>query len=273
MAFIDTLLEIQHRHNSLLCVGLDTDPARIPVSLQKSEDPVLEFNRRIIEATSDLVCAYKLNVAFYEAMGSEGWQALHRTLDLIPKGIVVIGDAKRGDIGNTSQMYAKSLFEDFGFTATTASPYMGEDSVAPFLTDAERGTFVLAVTSNPGAKDFQHLRINGTPLYEHVVKKVSRWNKNRNCGLVVGATRPAALKRIRALAPSLPILIPGIGAQGGDLTSAIRHGSSAKGDLAVINASRSILYASNKDDFADAARKEASLLRDTINNVREKYFG
>jgi orotidine-5'-phosphate decarboxylase len=272
MNFSRLLAGLQTRTNSLVCVGLDTDPAKLPPALQGREDAVVEFNRRIIEATGDLVCAYKLNLAFYEAAGERGWSMLHRTLSFIPEGIITIGDAKRGDIGNTATMYARALLTVFGFRATTVNPYMGFDSVEPFLRDPERGAFILAVTSNPGAKDFQYLKVGAHPLYERVIRKVRSWDTNGNCGLVVGATRPGELRRIRALVPAMPILIPGIGAQGGDLKSAVRYGCTGDGLLAVINASRSILYASTGDDFADAARRATTGLRDEINRYRAAYF-
>jgi orotidine-5'-phosphate decarboxylase len=272
MNFAGHLAEIQAKTNSLVCVGLDTDPAKIPPSLRGRDDAILEFNRRIIEATLDLVCAYKLNLAFYEAAGQAGWSMLRRTLALIPGSVITIGDAKRGDIGNTAALYARTLLTDFGFGATTVNPYMGFDSVEPFLRDPARGAFILAVTSNPGAKDFQYQKVGGHPLYERVIRKVKSWNREGNCGLVVGATRPRELRRIRELVPSLPILIPGIGAQGGDLKSAVRYGCTRDGLLAVINASRSILYASAGDDFAEAARNATTTLRDEINGHRATCF-
>jgi orotidine-5'-phosphate decarboxylase len=179
-------------------------------------------------------------------------------LKLIPKSVITIGDGKRGDIGNTAERYAKSLFDDFGFDSVTVNPYMGFDSVEPFLTDPEKGVFILALTSNSGSKDFQHLKVGTTPLYEKVVRTVKKWNKkNENIGIVVGATHPRELQCIRKIVPDMPILIPGIGKQGGDLKSAIRYGCNKHGQLAVINASRSIIYASSGKDFAEAARAEA----------------
>ncbi len=267
MNFSEFLAETQHSTGSLLCIGLDPDPARLPAALP-GEDTVAEFNRRIIEATADLVCAYKLNLAFYEAAGERGWTALRRTLAYIPKNVITIGDGKRGDIGNTAAMYARALLTDLGFRATTLNPYMGSDSVEPFLRDPEKGAFILAVTSNPGARDFQYLNVGAGRLYERVIRKVRSWNSGGNCGLVVGATRPAELRRIRALVPDMPILIPGIGAQGGDLRSAVRYGCTKDGLLAVINAGRSILYASSGEDFADAARRAAAELRNEINRCR-----
>ena len=273
MNFSQRLRSIQRKNQSLLCIGLDTDINKLPESLFAYGDPIYEFNRRIIDATRDLVCAYKLNLAFCEATGEHGWYTVHQTLARIPEEIITIGDAKRGDIGNSSAMYAKLLADDYEFAATTVNPYMGEDSVKPFLKNAHQGAFILAVTSNPGARDFQYLKVKGHPLYEQVIRRVKVWNTRKNCGLVVGATRPRELRRIRTLAPEMPLLIPGIGAQGGDLRSAVRFGCDARGEMAVINASRSILYASTGDDFAEAARREAESLRAQINALREKQFG
>ena len=257
MSFTQRLRQIQIKQNSLLCIGLDVDEGKIPAHLSTMNNPALEFNRQIIEATHDLVCAYKPNLAFYEAMGEIGITTLRETLKLIPKSVLTIGDGKRGDIGNTAERYAKSLFDDFGFDSVTLNPYMGFDSVEPFLTNPEKGVFILALTSNSGSKDFQRLKVGAKPLYEKVVHTAKKWNKNQNIGLVVGATHPIELKRIRKIVPDMPILIPGIGKQGGDLKAAIRYGCDNHGQLAIINASRSIIYASSGKDFAEAARAEA----------------
>lgn len=270
MAFRDTLRDLQQTRQSLLCVGLDTDPAKLPRSLPRSAEGVLEFNRRIIEATHDLVCAYKINLAFTEVFGPESWHLLRETLRSIPPGIITIGDGKRGDIGNTATQYARMLRETYGFTASTVNPYMGTDSVAPFLEDAAHGVFILALTSNPGARDFQHLRVRSGPLYEAVVRKARRWDRLGNCGLVVGATRPRQLRRIRELAPTMPILIPGIGAQGGDLRQAVRYGCDRHGWMGIFTASRSVLYASAGEDYSAAARTAARALREEINALRDR---
>ncbi len=267
-SFNKRLQEIQRQRNSLVCVGLDADPSKFPVSIRTLEHAVREFNKRIIEATQDLVCAYKPNLAFYEALGERGLSALRETLKLIPGTVMTIGDAKRGDIGNTAERYAASLFDDFGFDAVTVNPYMGSDSVEPFLRRPEKGVFLLALTSNPGSKDFQRLKIGSVPLYEKIVRKAKQWNTADNIGLVVGATHPKELQRVRTIVPDMPILLPGIGNQGGDLKSAIRCGCSKNGYGAVINASRSILYASSGDDFAEAARTETLRMRDEINGLR-----
>ena len=270
MAFHDTLRDVQRSQKSLLCIGLDTDPARLPSPLARTPEAVLEFNRHIVEATHELVCAYKINLAFYEVLGEHFWHSVHETLALIPRGIVTIGDGKRGDIGNTSSYYARTLREVYRFTASTVNPYMGTDAVAPFLEDPDHGVFILALTSNPGARDFQHLRLRKSPLYEAVVRKARRWDTRRNCGLVVGATRPRQLQRIRQLAPSMPLLVPGIGAQGGDLRLAVRYGCDRHGEMALFTASRSVLYASSGPDYASAAHRAARALRDEINSLRTR---
>jgi orotidine-5'-phosphate decarboxylase len=268
MDFVPKLRRIQRKHKSLLCIGLDTDVKKIPQFLFEYGDPVFEFNRRIIEATKDLVCAYKINLAFYESGGEGGWRAMHQTLGAIPEEIITIGDAKRGDIGNSAEMYARLLVDDYKFAACTVNPYMGEDSVHPFLKNREQGAFVLALTSNPGARDFQYLKVSGRPLYEHVVARAKKWNSKKNIGLVVGATRPKELQRIRRMVPDMPILIPGVGAQGGDLKAAVQYGCDAKGELALINASRSIIYASGGENFAVEAREAALAMRDEMNKYR-----
>jgi orotidine-5'-phosphate decarboxylase len=257
MNFTERLQHIQSEQQSLLCIGLDVDEAKLPPCLLSEKNPALEFNKRMIEATHDLVCAYKPNLAFYEAMGERGLATLRETLKFIPQSVVTIGDAKRGDIGNTAERYARLLFDDFRFDSITVNPYMGFDSVEPFLTNPAKGVFLLALTSNPGSKDFQRLNVGTKPLYEKIVQAAKKWNTQHNIGLVVGATHPKELQRIRRIVPDMPILIPGIGKQGGDLKSAIQYGSDKRGQLAIINASRSILYASSGKDFAEAARAEA----------------
>ena len=273
MTFIEKLKKIQQKNNSLLCIGLDTDVAIVPESLYRWGDPQYEFNRHIIDATKDIVCAYKFNIAFYESVGEHGWYTVHQSLARIPEEIVTIGDGKRGDIATSAERQALLLCEDWEFSGTTVSPYMGKDSIEPFIRRKDQCAFVLAVTSNKGAKDFQYLKLNGKPLYEHVVRSVSRWNTKKNLGFVVGATHPRELKRIRALAPKMPFLIPGIGAQKGDLEAAVRYGCTADGNLAIINVGRKIIYASRGDDFAEKAREAALKIRDQINRYRDKYFG
>lgn len=272
MTFRDKLLTAQRKHFSLVCVGLDTDPGSLPDHLRDSADGVLEFNRNIIEATQDLVCAYKPNLAFYEALGSRGWDILRATLAMIPKDVVTVGDAKRGDIGNTAERYAQSLFNELKFDAVTINAYMGFDAVEPFIRSPEHGIFVLALTSNPGSKDFQRLMVGKQPLFEKVVRSCVKWDTGGNIGLVVGATQAKDLRRVRALAPKMPILIPGIGKQGGDLRSSVRFGCDKNGECAVINSSRAILYASKGRDFADAARRETMKLRDEVRKYQADFF-
>lgn len=272
MLFTDKLRLIQRKNNSLLCIGLDTDIDRIPKFLLEYRKPIYEFNRRVIDATKDIVCSYKINLAFYEIIGEHGWHTIHQTLARIPEEIITIGDGKKGDIGNSAERYAKLLLEDYEFDAVTVNPYMGEDSVKPFLKRKEQCAFILTVTSNPGARDLQFLKVNGRPLYEKVLQKIHQWNKKKNCGVVAGTTYPKILKRLRELAPTLPFLLPGIGAQRGDLEAAVRYGCNPEGKLAIISVSRAVLYASSGEDFAEAARAAALKLRDQINRYREKYF-
>ena len=272
MNFNDKLRAIQRKNNSLLCIGLDTDIFRVPEFLLGYHDPIFEFNRRIIDVTKDIVCAYKINLAFYEVVGEHGWYTIHQTLARIPEEIVTIGDGKRGDIGNSAERYAKLILEDYEFDAATVNPYMGTDSVKPFLKRKEQCALILTATSNSGAKDFQFLKVNGKPLYEKVLQKVQKWNRRKNCGLVVGTTHPRVLKRLRQLAPTLPFLLPGIGPQRGDLESAVRYGCDPHGELAILSSSRLILYASSGENFPEAARATALKLRNAINRLREKYF-
>jgi len=265
MNFIEKLTTAARKNDSLLCVGLDPDPELMPGGIR-----VPEFNQKIIDATSDLVCAYKLNLAFYEALGDEGINALKQTIARIPDDIPVIGDAKRGDIGNTAKAYARAVFDVMEFDAATVNPYLGFDSVEPFIRYADKGVFILCRTSNSGAIDFQSLRCETESgyrsLFEIVAMKASQWNTHGNIGLVIGATYPEELGLIRQSHPDMPILIPGVGAQGGDLASAVRYGVDAQGEKAIINSSRQIIYASRESDFAQAARRGASELREQINS-------
>ena len=267
MNFLEKLDKAVKLNNSLLCVGLDIDMSRIPKFLLNKEDPIFSFNKAIIDETRDLVCAYKPNIAFYESYGIYGLQSLMRTIEYLADDIPVILDAKRGDIGHTAAAYAKAIFEVFKADATTVSPYLGHDSVEPFIEYKDKGVFVLCLTSNPGSKDFQ-IGADEPPLFKTVARKVKEWNKNGNLGLVVGATNPQELKDIRTLAGDMPILIPGVGAQGGDLQMAVKNGVNKKGERAIVNASRSIIYASDRDDFAGNAKMLARRLRDDINSYR-----
>ncbi|MFC1977331.1 orotidine-5'-phosphate decarboxylase [Chloroflexota bacterium] len=264
MNFIEKLTGAARKNKSLLCIGLDPDPGMMPDKVG-----VFEFNQAIIDATSDLVCAYKPNLAFYEALGVNGFDALKKTIDCIPDDIPVIGDAKRGDIGNTAQAYATAIFSHFDFDAATVNPYLGFDSIEPFLQYRDKGVLILCRTSNAGAADFQSLRCEvedgSRPLFEIVALRANEWNTHGNIGLVVGATYPEELKLIRQSHPDMPLLIPGIGAQGGDLALTVRYGVDAQGEKAIINSSRQIIYASREKDFAEAARRAALTLRDEIN--------
>ncbi len=260
MSFISKLFNATKKNGSLLCIGLDPNPDLMP------KIDVLEFNKAIIDATHDLVCAYKPNLAFYEALGIEGLSILDKTIEHIPSDIPIIGDAKRGDIGNTAKAYAKALFSAFGFDAATVNPYLGFDSIEPFINYQDKGIFILCRTSNKGALDFQNLCTEGLPLYEVVAQKAKEWNTHGNIGLVVGATYPEELKKVRSICPEMYLLIPGIGAQGGDLASAVKYGVDARGKKAIINVSRQVLYASKGKDFAQAARNVAEKIRNQINS-------
>jgi len=261
--FVSRLLDACRRNRSLLCVGLDPDPGKLPVK------DVFEFNKAIIDATADLVCAYKPNLAFYEALGVRGLQALKKTVAYIPKNIPVIGDAKRGDIGNTATAYARALFGYYKFDAVTLNPYLGYDSVEPFLDYKDKGVFVLCRTSNSSACDFQDLVDNfGMKFYQSVALRAGDWNTAGNVGLVVGATYPEELREIRKLCPEMLLLIPGIGAQGGDLELSVKYGVDANQEKAIIAAARQVLYASKGADYAQAARHAAIELRDSINRYR-----
>jgi orotidine-5'-phosphate decarboxylase len=267
MNFNEKLQKITLKNRSLVCVGLDPDAKLMPEKVG-----IFEFNKAIIEATSDLVCAYKPNLAFYEARGDEGMEALKRTLKCIPADIPVIADGKRADIGNTSRAYAVALFDILGFDAATVNPYLGFDAIEPFLQYKDKNIIILCRTSNAGAKDFQSLLCQTPggmrPLYEIVADKARQWNVNQNIGLVVGATYPEELKTIRGMVPDMPLLIPGIGAQGGDVAVTVKYGVSPQGDKAIINSSRGIIHVSKGRDFAEAARRAAQTLRDEINRCR-----
>ena len=265
----EKLSRIIEKKQSLLCVGLDPDIEKIPEFLRREANPLETFNREIISATADFAAAFKPNIAFYESLGTAGWHLLEKTLERIPPDVLTIADAKRADIGNTSRKYAETFFQTFQFDAITVSPYMGLDSILPFLEFKDRGVFILCLTSNKGARDFQYLETEGQPLYLHVAKKVVSWNQSYgNCGLVVGATHSGEINRIRQLAKKLAFLIPGVGAQGGVLEKAVIYGTDEDGGMALFNVSRGILYASPKKDFAIVANRKARELRDQINTYR-----
>jgi orotidine-5'-phosphate decarboxylase len=249
------LVEIIRERKSYLCVGLDTDPAKIPAGVS-----MLEFNKAIIDATKPYCVAYKPNIAFYECLGAEGWEILEETVKYIGNDHFTIADAKRGDIGNTSTYYAKTFFETYGFDSVTVAPYMGKDSVQPFLAFENKWAIVLALTSNPGAMDFQLFQQGDKKLFEEVLEKVSTWGTPENTMYVVGATRADMLADIRKIVPNHFLLVPGVGAQGGSLEEVAKYGMNENVGL-LVNASRSILYASNGIDFASAAEKEAKSIQ------------
>jgi orotidine-5'-phosphate decarboxylase len=264
MDFAEKLARASRKNRSLLCIGLDPDPALMPEGLG-----VFYFNRAIVEATAELVCAYKPNMAFYEAFGADGLTALKMTRECIPADIPVIIDAKRGDIGNTARAYARALFDEFGFDAATVSPYLGFDSLEPFVERRDKGIFVLCRTSNAGAMDFQSLPCRTADgekmLFEVVAEKAASWNRYGNVGLVVGATYPEELKLIRQRYPDMLLLIPGVGAQGGELSLAVSCGADSGRRRTIINSSRQIIYASRGPDFAAAARTAAMEMRQWMN--------
>lgn len=270
MKFREKLAQIVHKNNSLLCVGLDTDQNKIPNFLFTDEkNPFFDFNKNIIDGTKDYVCAYKLNMAFYEALGEKSFSLLEKTINYIPKDILIILDGKRNDISNTAHKYAQSLFEELKADAITVNPYLGKDGVTPFLQYKDKCSFILCRTSNPSAGDFQNIISEGIPLYQSVAKKIKEWNIYNNCGVVVGATYPNELKIIREiLGDSIPFLIPGIGKQGGAVEKTVRYGTNKNGEMAIINSSRGIIYKSSSYDFAEKARDAASSLRNEINKYR-----
>lgn len=249
---------------SFLCVGLDTDINKIPTFLRSYDDPIFEFNKRVIDATADLCVAYKPNIAFYESLGPKGWESLEKTMDYIPDNIFTIADAKRGDIGNTSRMYAKTFFEYFDFDSVTVAPYMGVDSVAPFLEFDDKWVILLGLTSNEGSQDFQQLRSDDIPLYESVIRKSQEWGSPSNLMYVIGATHPESFAEVRSMAPDHFFLVPGIGAQGGDLDGVVTNGLNEDCGL-LINSSRGIIYAGGDDEeFATAVRSSAKLLSGSL---------
>jgi len=260
------------KKRSFLCVGLDTDLAKIPTHLLKEPDPVFAFNRQIIDATHDIAVAYKPNIAFYEALGPRGWESLQKTLDYIPKDIFTIADAKRGDIGNTSALYAKAFFEQMSFDSITVAPYMGSDSVKPFLHFKDKWVILLGLTSNEGYADFQDEKLaDGKKLFEKVIEKSQQWGSPDNMMYVVGATRGEMFADVRKLAPHHFLLVPGIGAQGGDLEATCRYGMNRECGL-LVNSARGIIYASSGTDFASKARQAALELQQEMDKMLEKYL-
>ncbi|KAB2880327.1 orotidine-5'-phosphate decarboxylase [bacterium] len=256
--------------HSSVCVGLDPDLNLIPAILKSESNPVLAFNRALIDATVDVVGAYKPNFAFYEVMGIEGWLTLTDTVKHIRSRsdkVIIIADAKRGDIGNTSSKYAQAILQEMDFDCITINPYMGRDSVEPFIQDENKGAFVLCLTSNKGSEDFQRLDVNGRKNYVSVAQNVLSWNTLNNCGLVVGATHPEEMQNIRSISGKMPFLVPGIGVQGGDLEAVVKSNWDGRKVNAFINSSRAVIYASKEKDFAERARAEVLKLKKSIERI------
>ena len=265
---VQKLIQQIKRKNSMLCVGLDVDLEKIPKHLLEFEDPIFEFNKAIIDATQEYCIAYKPNIAFYEAYGIKGWKALEKTIkylnEFYPEQFT-IADAKRGDIGNTSAMYAKAFFEDLNFDSLTVAPYMGKDSVEPFLQFENKHTILLGLTSNPGSQDFQFLKTESRYIFESVLEKSQSWKNSRQLMYVIGATKAEYLKKIRSIVPNNFLLIPGVGAQGGSLEEVCKFGLNDDYGL-IINSSRGIIYASDQNDFAEKARAKAKILQQEMKN-------
>ncbi len=275
MHFMQSLQQAWHRHDSLVCVGLDPEPAKFPAHLRNQPDAVFAFCAAIVDATADLACTFKPQIAHFAALRAE--EALERLIAHIHQkhpGVPVILDAKRGDIGSTAQHYASEAFDRYQADAVTLNPYLGRDSVQPFLDRADKGVILLCRTSNPGGADFQNLIVQdevsaGRPLYQRVAATIAReWNEHGNCALVTGATWPEELGQVRQLIGTMPLLVPGIGAQGGDVEAVLRHGCTSDGTGLMISSSRGIIYAGSGEDFAQAARAAALHLRDAINALR-----
>lgn len=263
--FNQRLQQVQERTGSLLCVGMDPDPDRLPEHLSRDVNGIREFCQDIIRATRDHVCGYKFNSAFFEVLGGAGLDLLAELRQSLPEPLLAIYDVKRGDIGNTARHYARAAYESLGMDAVTLNPYMGYDAVEPFLADASRGAFILCYTSNDSSRDFQQVRsASGEPLYLQVAAKARDWNASRNVGLVVGATKAAAVAEVRQAAPDLPILAPGVGAQGGDLEAVLQAGRSAGGFGLIIPISRGIIYAGTDREYATQAGEQARLYKTTI---------
>lgn len=270
MSFVTALKNRWREANSLVCVGLDPEPAKFPARFARDPDAVFAFCRDIVDATAEYACSFKPQIAHFAALGAEDvLQRLIAHIHAAHPRIPVILDSKRGDIGSTAQHYATEAFDRYGADAVTANPYLGRDSVQPFLDRADRGVVVLCRTSNPGASDLQDLPVDGRPLYQHVAEKVAlQWNGHGNCALVVGATWPEQLREVRAIVGDMPFLVPGVGAQGGDVEAVVTNAKTADGTGLMVSSSRAILYASAAADYADAAARAARTLRDEINRHR-----
>ncbi|MGH8076023.1 MAG: orotidine-5'-phosphate decarboxylase [Lysobacter sp.] len=270
MSFATALQNRWHAANSLVCVGLDPEPAKFPAHFRDDPDAVFAFCRDLVDATAEYACSFKPQIAHFAALGAE--DALQRLIAHIHRvypDIPVILDSKRGDIGSTAQHYATEAFDRYGADAVTVNPYLGRDSVQPFLDRADRGVVVLCRTSNPGAGDFQDMPVDGRPLYQHVAEKVAlQWNEHGNCALVVGATWPEQLREVRTIVGDVPLLVPGVGAQGGDVEAVVTNSKTADGTGLIVSSSRAILYASNCGDHTNAAAIAVRTLRDRINQCR-----
>ncbi len=275
MSFMSALKQRWQQADTLVCVGLDPEPAKFPAAFANDPDAVFHFCRDIVDATAEYVCAFKPQIAHFAALAAES--SLHRLIAHIHAahpGIPVILDSKRGDIGSTAQHYASEAFDRYQADAATVNPYLGRDSVQPFLDRADKGVVILCRTSNPGASDLQDLPVQSEndgarPLYQHVAETIARdWNAHGNCALVVGATWPQRLREVRAIVGDLPFLVPGVGAQGGDVEAVVTNAKTTDGTGLIVSSSRAILYASNRDDYADAAANAARALRDEINRYR-----
>jgi len=267
MTFNERLNQVCSERGSRVCVGLDIDLNKVPDFVRSKRDPQVYFGQAIIDATLQHAAAYKINTAFFEAYGVSGWEAMSKIVRYLPETVIKIADAKRADIGNTSRMYARAFFEQLGFDAVTVNPYLGQDALAPFMERSEKGVFILCHTTNKGATDFQKFSDGKRALYELVAERAGQWNTNNNCGLVVGATYPREIKHVRELAPELPFLIPGLGAQGGDFDRSIRYATDEQGLGAIFNFSRSIIYCSGGEDFAEAAGEQAKQMKQAIERI------
>ena len=268
MSFLTKYENAVQRNDSFVCVGLDPDMTKLPDHLLGTPNPMRDFLTEIVAATRDIACAYKPNFAFFGAQGIAGWEALHGAIDAIPQALPIVLDFKAGDIGNTAEHYAAMAYRQLGVDAVTVNPLMGTDAIAPFLAYQNGCAFLLCLTSNPGSADILRLDTARGALYEVLAQKAVRWAQTGPCGLVVGATHPDELSTIRAIASDLPILLPGIGAQGGQTSAVVQNGLNAQGRGILVNASRSILYASRGIDFAEAARRAAETLRQMLNGER-----
>jgi len=271
MTKAELIAQIQKK-SSFLCVGLDTDLDKIPAHLRKTNDPIFEFNKQIIDHTAPYAVAYKPNIAFYEALGPKGWESLQKTLEYIPRDIFTIADAKRGDIGNTSGLYAKAFFESMHFDSITVAPYMGVDSVKPFLEFKDKWVILLALTSNEGSQDFQIIRSeNGKPYFQEILEKSRTWGSAENMMYVVGATRGEKIAEVRKIVPDHFFLVPGVGAQGGSLEEVAKYGMNKHCGL-LVNSSRGIIYASSDEGFAQRAGEEAKKLQEEMAKLLQQYM-